>query len=299
MNVKTNIICAGLIGWDTIARTQFKMGNGADLPGFIETNLGGVIANIAVALKNNAQDKIDLEVTLLSAVGNDQRSKQLLSILSKQNYINCDYIIEEQGSTDGYIAIESKGELFGAISSSFQLEKSCTKIFEPFKKKILRIDTAPNKNFIIIDSNLTSKTINYLAEDSFFDSIEIVIACASPFKAKKIRPLLMKRNCTIYANLEESSEILGKEMVCSSEAAESLFDLGAKQSIVTNGKNKVSSKSINCLATHTPKPTLTTKITGAGDTFLATHFLSKLINTHLSEQDHLKIANAEAYIKIT
>ena len=85
MNVKTNIICAGLIGWDTIARTQFKMGNGADLPGFIETNLGGVIANIAVALKNNAQDKIDLEVTLLSAVGNDQRSKQLLSILSKDS----------------------------------------------------------------------------------------------------------------------------------------------------------------------------------------------------------------------
>ncbi len=299
MNKKVNIFCAGLIGWDTIARTQLTMRDGSDLPGSIETNLGGVIANIAVALKNNAQHKIDLEVSLLSTVGDDLKSKQLLNLLSKKNNINCDFIIKEQGSTDGYIAIEAKGELFGAISSSFQLEKSCVKIFKPLRNKLLTIKSDPLKNYIIIDSNLTAKTIHYLAKEPLFDSIEIVIACASPFKAKKVRSLLIKRRCTIYANLEESSEILGSKMICSSKAAESLFELGAKQAIVTDGKNKVSSKSINCLATQIPEPIFTTKITGAGDTFLAAHFLSKIINIHLSEQDHLKIANAEAANKIT
>ena len=299
MNTKVNIFCAGLIGWDTIAHTQMAMKPGSDLPGYIETNLGGVIANIAVALKNKAQNKIDLEVILLSAVGDDQRSKKLLSCLSKEHNINCDYVIREQGSPDGYVAIESKGALFGAVSSSYQLEKSCTEIFEPFKKKYLTIKTTSIKNFVIIDSNLTNQTINYLVNDQFFDSIEIVIACASPFKAKKVRPLLMKRNCIIYANLEESSKILGKKINCSSKAAESLFDFGAKQAIVTNGKNNVSSKSINCLATQTPEPALTNRITGAGDTFLAAHFISKIINPDLSEEEHLKIANSESYIKIT
>ena len=55
------IICAGLIGWDTIGRTNFEMVKGNDLPGKIETNIGGVAANVAVALSNHCKENTNFE----------------------------------------------------------------------------------------------------------------------------------------------------------------------------------------------------------------------------------------------
>ena len=140
--------------------------------------------------------------------------------------------------------------------------------------------------------------VNAFASDPFFDEVPFIIACASTFKAKKVRSLLIKRKCVIYSNLEEASAILGRKMACSTKAANSLFALGAREAIVTNGKNKVSCRSVNGLATHIPTLAINSKITGAGDTFLAVHLLSKLVNNKLSEQTHLQIADSKAYQKI-
>ena len=292
------IFCAGLIGWDTIGHPQVLMHKGADLPGSITTNIGGVIANVAITLTNSYTDLINLEVNLLSCIGNDQKSDLLLSLLSKNHNINCDNIIRLKGSTDGYIGIESDQKLFAAVASSSQLEKAGTKIFEPIIQNKLNFKNGCLKDHVIIDSNLTKKTLDFLASDPFFDEVPFIIACASTFKAKKVRSLLIKRKCVIYSNLEEASAILGRKMACSTKAADSLFALGAREAIVTNGKNKVSCRSVNGLATHIPTLAINSKITGAGDTFLAVHLLSKLVNNKLSEQTHLQIADSKAYQKI-
>lgn len=295
------IICAGLIGWDSIGRTQQVMHSGADLPGVIETNIGGVIANIALslALSDIARDKKALEVILLSSVGDDQKSNLLLSILSNKNNINCDYVIKQKGSTDGYIAIESEGELWGAVASSYQLEKSCCKIFQRFMDEYQKDRDIISTNYFIVDSNLTNETLNYLTFDPIFDKVYFIIACASTYKAKKIRSLLIKRRCTIYANLAEASELVGRPLVCSSEAASLLFNLGARQAIVTNGANKASSKSAFGLGTLVPEKISGVKVTGAGDIFLAAHFMSTIFDSKLSQHEHLKIAGAAAKKKIS
>ena len=299
MPKRTRIFCAGLIGWDTIGHTRYSLKPGADLPGMIITKLGGVIANIAVAITDMTGNAAELEIIMLSCTGNDEKSNSLISFLSERDQINCDLIIRSQGSPDSYIAIESKKGLFGAIASTAKLEKACIKIFKP----LIENATFGNKNsfehHMIIDSNLTKKTLNFLSFEPFFKKTSFIIACASPFKAKKIRSLLIERNCIIYANLEEASEILGESFSCSSEAAESLYKIGAKEAIVTNGKYKTSSRSINGLASYLPKQIITSKVTGAGDVFLAAHFISKTRNINFSEQEHLEFASNAATKKIT
>ena len=293
------IICAGLIGWDTVGKTDLHIVAGNDLPGGIETNVGGVAANIAIALANQISSHPEFEVILLSSTGNDQKSDLLLSTLSMQHKINCKYVIREEGAPDGYVCIESKGELFSAIASCAQLEKSCLKILASF------LDHKKNKkgllfsDYLIVDSNLTSKAIDYLTFDSAFNHANIIIACASPYKAYKMRSLMVKRLCSIYMNLEEASFILDHTPSNSAEAANKLFELGAKEATVTNGSRQASSRSASGLVSINPKATKSNKTTGAGDAFLAAHFLSLVLNKELSKLEHLEVAELSARKEIS
>ena len=293
------IICAGVVGWDTIGQTELHIVAGKDLPGKIETNVGGVAANIAIALANQINPNQKIEITLLSSVGNDQKSDLLLSILSKHHKINCNYVIKEEGTSDGYVCIECNGELFGAISSSAQLEKSCIKIFERFVKQQQVQDTFPFTGYFIIDSNLTAKAIEYLTFDPFFNKTNFIIACASPHKASKVRSLMKKRKCSIYTNLDEAASILGYNPSNSSEAANKLFKLGAKEATVTNGKKQASSRSASGLVSVTPEITPSLNTTGAGDAFLAAHFLSLILSKELSKSEHLEKAELAARKEIS
>ena len=152
----------------------------------------------------------------------------------------------------------------------------------------------PFTDYIILDTNLTAKTIDYLSFNPLFRNNRFVISCASPFKAQRVRPLLIERRCIIYANLEEASKIADTTFKCSAEAAEHIFNLGAQQAIITNGKNKISSRSSSGLVIHVPEATRPSRITGAGDTFLAVHFLSSIVNKNYSEKTHLEIADSVA-----
>ena len=294
-----SIICAGLAGWDTLGSTELNIRKGNDLPGRVETNVGGVAANIAIALTNQISADHKMEVILLSSVGNDQKSDLLLSNLSKDHKINCDYITREEGTSDSYVAIEAKGELFGAIASSAQLEKSCVNIFKPFVKSQQLQKCLSFCGYIIVDSNLTSKTIKYLTYDPFFEQTKFIIACASPYKAKKMRPMIVTRHCSIYTNLDEASSILGHTPSNSDEAANGLFELGAKEATVTNGKKKASSCSASGLVSINPGETSSIRATGAGDAFLAAHFFSMISNKELSKVEHLEVAERAARKEIS
>ena len=273
MSKPRTILCAGLIGWDTIGRTDLNIEIGGDLPGQIETNIGGVAANIAVALAHQLRGNPTFEVIALSSIGNDHKSDLLSSKLSNDYNINCDYLVRDEGSCDGYICIELKDGIFGAIASSTQLEKSCAKIFDTFVTDHKLIKNGSFSDFLIVDSNLTSKTIEYLVSDPLFNETNFIIACASPHKAKKILPLMIKRHCIVYTNLGEVT--------------------------VTNGEHQTSSRSSSGLVTLYPKKIERLKSTGAGDIFLATHCLSLILDQKLSQFERLEKADRAARKEIS
>lgn len=299
MSKPRTILCAGLIGWDTIGRTDLNIEIGGDLPGQIETNIGGVAANIAVALAHQLRGNPTFEVIALSSIGNDHKSDLLSSKLSNDYNINCDYLVRDEGSCDGYICIELKDGIFGAIASSTQLEKSCAKIFDTFVTDHKLIKNGSFSDFLIVDSNLTSKTIEYLVSDPLFNETNFIIACASPHKAKKILPLMIKRHCIVYTNLGEASAILGRNLSGSAEAADRLYQLGAKEVTVTNGEHQTSSRSSSGLVTLYPKKIDRLKSTGAGDIFLATHCLSLILDQKLSQFERLEKADRAARKEIS
>ena len=105
---------------------------------------------------------------------------------------------------------------------------------------------------------------------------------------------MIKRKCIIYTNLEEASSILGYTAPNSTEAATRLFNLGAREATVTNGEKLASSCSASGLVVLNPKKTFNRKVTGAGDAFLAAHFLSSVLNKELPQLEHLKRAERAA-----
>ena len=292
------IICAGLVGWDYIGRANREMSIGNDLPGLIIDKVGGVAGNIALALVDNLKFNSNLEIILLSGTGIDSKSDRLIADLTSRK-IKCDYIERQQGTSDSYICIEAKGKLFAALASSLQLEMAGINIFKALENGGISSAHNPFDGYIIIDSNLSAKTINYIIENKIFDKSDIIIACASPFKSKKLKKLIISRKCTIYATVQEASAIANKTFHCSSEAARFLFKLGAKKAIVTDGEKEITSHSIEEISSLIPKKTKKISITGAGDSFLAAHLLSTLFNQNFSALQHLKVAEIAARQKIS
>ena len=292
-----NIICIGSMGWDLIGKTNNQMRLGDDIPGKVEIKIGGVAANIAISIADNLPKDASSEIILLSCTGNDKESYKLVEAL-KGKSINCDHIIMNKGNSDRYIAIESRGNLFGAVACSNQLESVGLNILSYFHNELIQNKKFSLPDNIIIDSNLSIGTLNALDKYLDFNRDNLILACASPYKAKRLLNLIKKCNPVIYLNLEEASVIAEKSFVCSSEAAIFLHKIGAKEAIVTDGSKLTSSKSRLGLAKVMPPKILSEQATGAGDAFLAAHVLSKIINPKFSPTKQLEIATLAAKRKL-
>ena len=294
---KCNFICAGLTTWDYIAQSTLEMSIGDDIPGQIDIKPGGVAVNIALAINKYLNEKSHEKIILLSATGNDNESDKLRYEISKMG-IDCDYLISQAGKCDSYLAIESAGALHGAIASSEQLTKAGIAIFNPLLNGQLANLKTLYEGTLIIDGNLSSETLNYISVSQVFDSAKVVIAAASPIKAKNLLMIMRKRQCQIYLNLNEAKAMTGKQFNDSSEAAEYLFQEGAKQAIVTNGKFHVSSRCEKGLHKITPLQIELKTSTGAGDTFLAAHLVSTIFNAELCPRKHLSFADRAVRLTI-
>ncbi|MEE2774189.1 MAG: PfkB family carbohydrate kinase [Pseudomonadota bacterium] len=282
-------ICAGLTTWDYIARSELEMGIGDDLPGQIDIKPGGVAVNIAIAITKQLNPKPNEGIVLLSATGDDKNSVSLLDEIRKLG-VNCDYLRKQPGTCDSYVAIESGGILHGAIAENHQLDKAGTEIFTPLSNGQLANLEKPFTGTLIIDGNLSVKTLQYISESKVFDKAHIVVAAASPIKAKKLLRILKVRQCSIYLNLKEANTMTKNEFLNSSEAANFLFNEGAMRAIVTNGEYYASSRCEKGLYTIVPSKIELRINTGAGDIFLASHLMSTFFNADLCPQKHLAFA---------
>ncbi|MCA3511211.1 MAG: kinase, partial [Rhodobacter sp.] len=65
-----DILCIGSVLWDIIGRAQTAMRRGADVPGRIMRQPGGVALNIAMTLR-----RFGLRPALLSCVGQDDEGE--------------------------------------------------------------------------------------------------------------------------------------------------------------------------------------------------------------------------------
>lgn len=292
MAEKADILCIGSVLWDIIGRSAGSMRLGSDVPGRITRLPGGVVLNIAMTLK-----RFDLTPALLSVVGQDAEGQELVDRCEAMGLITEHLYRSHDLPTDRYMAVEAQNGLIAAIADAHSLEHAGRKILLPLTNGVFGNADEPFEGVIALDGNLTEELIQEIVDDRAFSKADLRVAPASPGKAERLKPLFDHSGATLYVNLEEAGYLCDAEFTSSDEAAAALLDRGASRVLVTNGGEQTCDGHADGLITSNPPDVSVTRITGAGDTFMAAHIAAE-IGGH-SRQDALVHALQAAAIYVS
>jgi sugar/nucleoside kinase (ribokinase family) len=270
MSASVDILCIGSVLWDIIGRTPAHMAPGADVPGRITRLPGGVAMNLAMTFA-----RFGLRPALLSAVGRDAEGDELVAAARRLGLVTDHLYRSEDLPTDRYMAVEGANGLIAAIADAHSLEAAGAKILQPLGDGTLGRTTLPWHGLIALDGNLTTGLLSDIARSPLFAAADLRIAPASPGKAERLLPLLPLANATLYVNLEEAGILCQQRFAAAPEAAEALLARGARRVLVTNGGAATADGAPGGVIAAEPPPVLVTRVTGAGDTFMAAHVVAE------------------------
>ena len=267
---KPDILCIGSVLWDIIGRSSSHMRVGSDVPGRITRLPGGVAMNIAMTLR-----RFGLTPAILTAIGSDEEGEELLASCARMGIITDHVYRSYDLPTDRYMAVEGANGLISAIADAHSLEAAGDKILRSMKDGTLGSAAEPYSGTIALDGNLTEALLSDIAKSPLFTEADLRIAPASPGKAERLLPLLPHSGATLYVNLEESGLLCHRQFKTSYDGAAGLLAKGANRVLVTDGGNAASIGDANGIQSAQPREVLVTRVTGAGDTFMAAHIAAE------------------------
>ncbi len=266
------ILCVGSVLWDVIGRSASHMRQGSDVPGRITRLPGGVALNIAMTLR-----RFDMRPALLSAVGRDPEGDELIAACTRMGLITDHVYRSDDLPTDRYMAVEGANGLIAAIADAHSLEAAGAKILQPVKNGALGTPNAPYEGIVALDGNLTEGLLEDISHDPAFAQVDLRVAPASPGKAERLLPFVTAQRGLLYVNLEEAGYLCQTEFSNSRDAAARLIERGARRVLVTDGGRTACDGAQDGLVALDPPEVLVTRVTGAGDTFMAAHIAAERI----------------------
>ena len=271
MQKRPEILCIGSVLWDVIGRSTRAMQAGSDVPGRITRLPGGVAMTIAMTLR-----RFNLNPALLSVVGQDQEGLELIRAAELLD-LNTNYLYRSADlPTDQYMAIEGNNGMIAAIADAHSLEAAGDKILKPLENGQLGTREKPFEGLIALDGNLTLGLLAKIATSPLFSKSDLRIAPASPGKAERLLPLLGHKGATLYVNVEEAELLCQQSFSDAQMAAQSLVARGSNRVLVTHGPKLAALADITGCVSVTPPSILASRVTGAGDTFMAAHIAGEL-----------------------
>lgn len=274
MTQHNTILCIGSVLWDVIGRSASHMRQGSDVPGRITQLPGGVAMNIAMTLV-----RFGAQPTLLSAIGRDPAGDQLIAEANAMGMYT-DFIYRSADlPTDRYMAVEGANGLIAAIADAHSLEAAGAKILAPLSDGRLGTADDPFSGMIALDGNLTLALLHAIATDASFAQADLRVAPASPGKAERLRPFIEAGRAVLYVNLEEAGLLCQRDFENAASAVAGLLERGAARALVTDGGNVASEGDATGIRTACPPKVLVTRVTGAGDTFMAAHMSAEVQGT--------------------
>jgi sugar/nucleoside kinase (ribokinase family) len=266
-----DILCIGSVLWDIIGRSPTAMRLGADVPGRITRLPGGVAMNIAMTLR-----RFGMTPAILTAIGRDGEGDELVAACDRLGLVTAHAYRSDDLPTDRYMAIEGANGLIAAIADAHSLEAAGDKILRPLADGSLGSAAAPWSGPIALDGNLTEALLAEIAASPLFAGADLRVAPASPGKAGRLLPLLTHASATLYVNLEEANILARSHHHSAARAAEDLLARGAGRVLVTNGgKLAAEGRKGQGVVEGAPPQVLVTRVTGAGDTFMAAHLVAE------------------------
>jgi sugar/nucleoside kinase (ribokinase family) len=270
MKNQPDILCIGSVLWDVIGRSASHMRQGSDVPGRITRLPGGVAMNIAMTLA-----RFGMTPTLLTAIGRDAEGDELVRSCAHLGMDTSQIYRSDDLPTDRYMAVEGANGLIAAVADAHSLEAAGAKILRPVTDGTLGSNTSPFDGFVALDGNLTLSLLEDIARAPAFGAADLRVAPASPGKAERLLPFLNHARATLYVNLEEAGLLCQTEFDSSATAAAGLLARGALRVLVTDGGRSATEGHAGNLITQTPPAVLVTRVTGAGDTFMAAHIAAE------------------------
>lgn len=284
-----DVLCIGSVLWDVIGRSPAVMRLGSDVPGRISRLPGGVALNIAMMLA-----RFGMRPALLSCVGRDAEGEELLRACGTLGLDTSLVYRSDDLPTDRYMAVEGANGLIAAIADAHSLEAAAARILRPFEDG--RLPT-PHAGLVALDGNLTLALLAEIAASPVFAGADLRVAPASPGKAERLRPLIGHRGLTLYVNREEAGLLCQAEFARAPEAAAALVERGAARAVVTDsGRPAAAASRGGVLLTAEPPPVMVTRVTGAGDTFMAAHIAAEARGAGPAEALAEAIGRAAVYV---
>ncbi len=291
MTPAPDILCIGSFLWDIIGRAPVHMRAGADVPGRITRAPGGVAMNIAMTLA-----RFGLRPAVLSSIGRDSEGAELVAACERMGLI-CDYLYRSDDlPTDVYMAVEGANGLIAAIADAHSLEAVGDKILRPLADGRFGSESAPWAGPIALDGNLTEALLADIAASPLFAAADLRVAPASPGKAERLLPLLTHPGVTLYVNLEEAGLLCQTSFDSAPNAAAGLLARGAHRVLVTNGGQVAADGAPEGVIEGCPAAVMVTRVTGAGDTFMAAHLVAERRGAARPEALAAALAAAARYV---
>ena len=281
-----DILCIGSVLWDVIGRTPSHMRMGSDVPGRIVRIPGGVALNIAMTLR-----RFGMAPALLSAVGRDPAGEELVARCEELG-LDCAHLYRSADlPTDVYMAVEAANGLVAAIADAHSLEAAGRRILAPLLDGALSGWSGP----VALDGNLTESLLAGIAASELAACADLRVAPASPGKAERLTPFLRGAG-TLYVNLEEACLLAKSDPRGAAEGAEALLARGAVRVLVTDGGRVAADGSPEGIVEAQPPEVMVTRVTGAGDTFMAAHIAAESGGADRLEALERALSAAAAYV---
>ncbi|WGI20380.1 PfkB family carbohydrate kinase [Amylibacter sp. IMCC11727] len=285
------IHCIGSVLWDIVGRSDRHMKAGHDVPGRIIRIPGGVMMNIAMALRMH-----DVPVSLLTSLGADPAGRDLLQEATQRGMETALVHISDSHPTDQYMAIEGSNGLIAAIADAHSLEAEADAVIAPMRDGRVGTVDAPYDGMIVCEGNLPQATLDYMSGAAEFSMADVRLAPASPGKAERLKPFFKHSKATFYVNLIEANILLGTKLATAPEAAAAMVDAGVFRAAVTDGPNMTAIADDRGVQSALPPAVTVLRVTGAGDVFMASHIAADMRGLTGAEALDFALTHTATYI---
>jgi pseudouridine kinase len=225
MQNKVIIIGASIV--DIVGIPILPLKKGDSIPGKVLISAGGVARNIAENSK-----RMEINLTFISAIGNDMFGNVILKSANEIKIDIKESIIHDKKPTSFYLLITNN-------SGNPELAISDTSIIEEISQNFIELkrNIIEKHKIIVIDTNLPTETIHYIAES--FNNQNIFIDLVSTTKAKKAKEVIGKFH-TIKPNIEEAEILTDIKYFKESDLLKMrdfFLNKGVKQLFISMGEN--------------------------------------------------------------
>lgn len=281
-----DVTCIGGTNFDVSFRLEDNLIAKTSNPIYSIKSYGGVIRNVA---ENMA--RMDLEVSLMSLVGDDAFGKELIDSSSK--LMNVSAIKTVEGETTGtyYSVIDKLGDMaYGFADMGINLLMDSKWINENQHHLL-------NSKYVVSDLNVSLSAIEALIAIQRHSKIKLAIIGVSGPKMANL-PNDLKGLDLLICNLDESQSYFKTDENDVRTIVQMWLDKGIKSVVVTNSKD--GSYYGNELGINHQKAFLVEKVvdvTGAGDSFSSAVIYGIINGYSLSEAVKFGSANSSLTIQ--